>query len=155
MFDLHEKLIAEFNFDNSYISVWSLYKYMKKMSFTHKKIIYKVQNANTYRIKEIRSQIAIEILTAHLKGFHFMYIDEISFNLDLRPSLGWSLIGHPSQTSKPPKSKNYSVIACMDINGIVAVKIIKGGVKSQDFFSYVSEITIKECPPYQTRKLYC
>ena len=41
----------------------------------------------------------------------------------------------------------------MDINGIVAVKIIKGGVKSQDFFSYVSEITIKECPPLSNKKI--
>ena len=62
-----------------------------------------------------------------------MYIDENSFNLDLRSSPGQSLIFHPSQISKPPKSKYYSVV-CIDINGIVAVKIIKGGVKSQDFF---------------------
>ena len=153
MFDLHEALIKEFNLEEKYISVWSLYNYMKSINFTHKKIIYKVQNANTPKVKEKRHDVALEILSAYLKSFEFLYIDEISFNLELRPENGWSLIGKPNQTSKPPKSKNYSVICCMDINGIVAIKIVKGGVKAPDFFSYVAQIVAKECPLFSKRKI--
>ena len=153
MFDLNEALIKEFNLEEKYISVWSLYNYMKSINFTHKKIIYKVQNANIPKVKEKRHDVALEILTAYLKSFEFLYIDEISFNLELRPENGWSLIGKPNQTSKPPKSKNYSVICCMDINGIVAIKIVKGGVKAPDFFSYVAQIVAKECPLFSKRKI--
>ena len=76
-----------------------------------------------------RSQVAQKILSAHYASFEFVYIDEISFNLELRQSKGWSLIGKKINAIKPPKSKNYSVIAAMDIHGYVGIKIVKGGVK--------------------------
>ena len=41
----------------------------------------------------------------------------------------------------------------MDIKGIVYVKIIKGGVKAPDFFSFVSELVAIECPKYSKRKI--
>ena len=41
----------------------------------------------------------------------------------------------------------------MDINGIVAIKIVKGGVKAPDFFSYVAQIVAKECPLFSKRKI--
>ena len=153
MFDLHKALVEKFELSEKYISVWSLYNYMKYMNFSHKKIIYKVQNANTLKVKEQRVQVALDILTALKKGFEFYYLDEISFNLELRPVLGWGMIGKPIQTSKPPKSKNYSVICCMDLNGVVALRIIKGGVKSPDFFSFVSKLIEKECPPLKRNNI--
>lgn len=95
LFDLHDALTTVFNLAKNFITVRSLYNNMKRIRFTYKKIIYKVNNANTTRIKDMRKNVAIEILTAHLKGFHFLYIDEISFNLELRPNMGWSLVANP------------------------------------------------------------
>ena len=153
MFDLHDALIKKFELSNKYISVWSLYNYMKAMDFSHKKIIYKVQNANTPKVKDKRFEVALEILTALRKGFEFLYIDEISFNIELRPVNGWGLIGQSIQSSKPPKSKNYSAICCMDIKGVVALRVIKGGVKSQDFFSFVGQLVAREYPPLSNKKI--
>ena len=88
MFDLHEALIKHFDLDEKFISIWFLYNYMKGMKFSHKKIVYKVEKANTNRIKDLRIEASLLILTALQKGFEFYYIDEVSFNLELRPGLG-------------------------------------------------------------------
>lgn len=114
---------------------------MYKISFSHNKIIYKVKNANTPRMKGKRHEVTLLILTAHIKNFEFLYIDEISFNLEMRLYYGWSRIPEPARISKPQKPKNYSAVACNDMKGgcgyerIVAVQIVKGGVKAPDLFS--------------------
>ena len=110
LIDLHLALTIEFKLKEKYITVRSLCRYMHKIAFTHKKIIYKINNANTPEVKEKRKKAAILILTAHINNFEFLYIDEISFNIEMRPYFGWSLIGKSIETSKPPKSKNYSAI---------------------------------------------
>jgi len=52
----------------------------------------------------------IIIVIVHMSSFHFVYIDQISFNLEMRPDKGWALDGKQLNATKPTKSKNYSVI---------------------------------------------
>ena len=42
--------MKHFKLDKKFISIWSLHNYTRRMSFTHKKITYKVNTANTERI---------------------------------------------------------------------------------------------------------
>ena len=138
--ELHSELMTYFNLAEGYISYWSLYDYVQKLSLVHKKITYKINRANYFSVKLKRAQIAEDIICAHFASFHFIYIDEISFNLELRPNKGWALIGKQLNATKPPKSKNYSVIVAMDVNGYLGIKIVKGGVKGPEFVSFMMEL---------------
>ena len=70
---------------------------MKNLGKTYKQIILKVQNANTLSIKLLRKDVALRIMKAHTSGFDFIYIDEVSFNIDLRIKKGWSKSGSPQK----------------------------------------------------------
>ncbi len=137
--DLHKALEETFESDYD-LSIWTLYAYLEELSITYKKIIYKNLNANCPRVKKERQDVSFSIFAAHLQSFDFIYIDEISFNLQLWPTKGWAPSGAYPKASRPGKSINYSVIAAMDINGILCFKIVKGGVKSSDFFIFIQDI---------------
>lgn len=131
----------EENFGNDYqLSFKTLYSYLGKLSITYKKIIYKNVNANSLRVKKERLDASLSIFAAHLQSFDFIYIDEVSFNLQTWITRGWAHSGSFPKASRPGKSHNYSVIAAMDIKGILCFKVIKGGVKSSDFFIFIQDI---------------
>jgi len=138
--DLHTELVAHFGFDKKFVSFWTLYDYVHKLKLSYKMIKYKISRANIPSTKLKRSQIAKNIMSAHLNSFDFVYIDEISFNLELRISKGWCLKGTNANSTKPPKSKNYSVIVAMDVDGYVGIKVVKGGVKGPEFISFMVDI---------------
>ncbi len=41
---------------------------------------------------------------------------------------------------RPAKSANYSLLAAMDITGIIGWMLFRGGVKKEDFFSFLMEL---------------
>lgn len=150
--DLYNALLDAFIFTNKF-SFWALYNYMKKLKFSYKQVIFKVQNANTPSVKNKRKEVALKIMKAHISGFDFAYIDEVSFNINLRIKRGWAKLGTHQNVSIVSKSKNYSVIMAMDFKGIIAIKIIKGGVKGADFFLYVKELIDSEQERFSSRKM--
>ena len=155
--DLHRDLIIEFGLEKNYISTRSLYNYLEEIGFSNKKIIYKISTANTERIKQQRKKVALEILSHHLSSFEFIYLDEISFNLEFRPVNGWAPIGKKIETSKPCKSKNYSTIVCMDIHGPIGIKIIKGGggLNPAILFCISWSLSNMKLIDFKTKKLFC
>ena len=138
--ELHSEILHRFDLDENFISFWTLYDYVHSLSLTYKKIVYKVKTANNDSSKAKRIQVASNILDAHVFSFDFIYIDEISFNLEMRPSKGWGVVGASLNAMKPAKSLNYSAIVAMDLNGILGIQIIKGGVKSAEFISFMFSI---------------
>ena len=144
IFKLYSELQTHFNFEEGYISYWTLYDYVHQLSLSYKNITYKIDRANIPSMKLKRAQIARTIISAHLASFDFVYIDEISFNLEMRPTKGWGKRGKQINAIKPPKSKNYSVIVAMDIYGYVGLKIIRGGVKGPEFISFMFELSSSE-----------
>ncbi len=152
--DLHSELISQFSLDKSYISFWTLYDYVHSLSMSYKKIVYKVHLANSPQNKLKRKQVARDICGAHWASFDFIYIDEISFNIELRPEKGWSLIGKKLNSTKPVKSKNYSAIVAMDINGILGLKVVKGGIKGAEFISFMLDLCSSEKKRMKRRKYY-
>ena len=150
--DLYTALLGSFIFPKPF-SFWTLYNYVKKLSFSYKQIIYKIQNANAPKIKLLRKDVALRIMNAHITGFDFVYIDEVSFHIDLRIRKGWARKGTHQKISTVSKSKNYSAIMAMDFNGIIALKILKGGVKGADFFLYIKELIESEQERFNSKKV--
>ncbi len=48
--------------------------------------------------------------------------------------------GEYQKAHRSCKSKNYSAITAMDLQGILSLKIIKGGVKGPDFCLFIKEL---------------
>ena len=153
VFDLHEALTLTYQSDYHLSSHFILYDYLHDISITYKKIIYRNNLANTPRVKLLRSDVSLLILGAHQQSFDFIYIDECSFNLQTWALKGWSQSNTYPKASKPAKSKNYSAITAMDIDGILSLKIVKGGVKASDFFIFIQDLVKSDQRRFSSEKV--
>lgn len=137
--DLHQGLIQNFNFEKN-PSFWTLYDYLEESKLSYKNIIYKHINADSESVKKMRVNVSLYILGALLESFHFIYIDETAFNLETWPFKAWAPTKKNASLSRPGKSINYSAITAMDSDGILGVKVVKGGVKSEEFFHFMQQL---------------
>jgi len=58
----------------------------------------------------------------------------------MRAKRGWAKRGNSFYARKPPKSKNYSVISALDSNGMLGIKIVRGGVKGPEFIAFMFDL---------------
>lgn len=142
--NLRGALISHFNKSDKFISMQQLHRIVKELEFTYKRIQYKVSMANTLSTRKKRKEVALSMLPLYLGQHQIIYIDESSFNIQIRQDYGWAPIGCVRKCSKPAKSVNYSLIASLTINGFLGLKIVKGGVKSGDFLGYLHDLITHE-----------
>ena len=95
----------------------------------------------------------MQIFGAHCQSFDFICIDETSFNLETWSLKAWAPFGKHQKVSKPAKSKNFSAITALDINGVLCVKVVKGGVKAPDFFMFVQELIEFQSSRFNSKKV--
>jgi len=138
--EMRNRLVENFEFQNNKVSVSTIYRALKKEKKVYKKIIWKKPKDNEPRTKNLRKIIAMDLLKIFMNDFSPVYIDESSFNLNLRPCFGWGTSGKKLFSKRPAKSTNYSLLAAMDITGIIGWMLFRGGVKKEDFFSFLMEL---------------
>jgi len=95
---------------------------------------------NNSRTKKLRKEVAQKILQVFLTDLSPVYLDESSFNIFMRPSYAWGKRGQVLSGKRPIKSINYSLLAAMDINGIIGWMVFQGSVKKEDFFAFMMEL---------------
>ena len=122
------------------ISVTTIYRALKKNKKVYKKIVWKKPKDNEPRTKNLRKIVAVDLLRIFMGNFSPVYIDESSFNLNIRPAFGWGTSGKVLFGKRPTKSANYSLLAAMDITGIIGWMVFRGGVKKEDFFYFLMEL---------------
>lgn len=142
--DMREALIEAFNLEPDDYKVSCVYKGLKRLNLTFKKIIWKKPKDNELTTKKKRHLVAQDLLKFHSVKCRMIFLDESGFNLNIRPTYFWGPKGQLIHGSRPVKSCNYSLLAAMDYEKIIGWVLFKGGVKKEDFFWYLMELIKNE-----------
>ena len=137
--DIRQILIEKFNLDPNIYKVKSIYNALKRLNMVFKKIVWKKPKDNDLSTKNKRHIIVQDLLKYHLTDCQLIYLDESSFNLNIRPCYFWGPRGSIIHGVRPVKSTNYSLLAAMDIHGIIGWILFRGGVKKEDFFYFLMD----------------
>jgi transposase len=127
------------------ISQPTICRALKKLKITYKKASYhsseQLRQKNKERIKEF-----INTTLPSLPQSRVFFLDECSFRLNTAPRYAYSPQGSRAIVQKPGnKGTNYTFIFLAQItNGkkIIHSKLIKGGVNSESFHNFLSEINL-------------
>ena len=66
-------------------------------------------------------------LEAFAKGKRLIFFDECSFKRECKPSRAWQKKGQSEHKYVNDYATNYSLCLAVDINGPVAIQVIRGG----------------------------
>jgi len=138
--DMKELLISHFNLEPDFCSLYTIYKALKFLKITHKKVIKFSEKRNSQKTKLQRKLTSRYLLSSINRSHQIVFIDEVSFNQNLSPLYGYAKTGKRCSIVRPFKSTNYSVIAATTSESLVALQIIKGLVKSQDFCGFFAKL---------------
>ena len=129
--------------NSSEISVGSVRELLKSLGYTRKKVTKHYEKRNDLRTINSRFIVAQKFIQYLNDGFEFIFIDETSFNKNLSPLYGYAKKGSKCIIKTPPKGENYSLIAAMTANKMLAFQIFKGSVKANDFGAFISQLFTK------------
>lgn len=116
---LRELLINKFCLKDEDISIYLVYKMIRKINFSHKKVQRQFARRNEEETISKRYELIQEIIK-HLKlDRNFVFLDETGFNNFVIPIFGYSQVGKRLVYPVKPKSCNYSVLAAITKDGII------------------------------------
>ena len=134
---------------NMTVSTSTLCRTLKKMDYTRKVLTKVPINRNSNQNKDTRAQYANEI--CNIMDDNLVFLDETGFNLHLTPRWGYSPRNSKCSVVVPnSKGNNVSVIAAIDINGLLAYKVKIGSFNSESFVDFINNEL--PCIPKQQRK---
>ena len=134
------KIIDKFKLKKNAISPYSVYRLLKANKIVFKKLIWKKPKDNEERTKNMRKELSEIMLRVYISDLWPIYIDEASFNLEIRRNYTWTKKGKVMSAIRPPKSTNYSLLAAMDLKRIVGWMVFRGSVKKEDYFSFLMSL---------------
>lgn len=72
---------------------------------------------------------------------HYIFIDEVGFNVSMRVTRGRSLVGTPATQNVPSiRSRNISVCCAINKNGIILYETQPTPYKTTSFFTYITNL---------------
>ena len=119
-------------------------KFLRKAGFTRQKLAsYAMQRDEHLRMQFVQD---VSLYSKH----SLLFIDETgSDNRDTIRKHGYSLRGKPIKAQKLlVRGQHVSAIAAMSVEGIVAVKIVHGGVDGDDFYHFVNHMLLPKLMPF-------
>ena len=100
---------------------------LKSMNYTRKRLKQVVAERNSARVIGERYSYALRF--TNIRDDEAVFIDETGFNLHVCSHYGYAPSGEtPSMTVPTQRGQNVSVIAAIDISGVISFKIIMGAV---------------------------
>ena len=105
------------------------------------------ERRNNPRTIEVRFEYGTDFnnMLLNIENTNFFFIDEVGFCVSSRAKRGRSLVGQPAyQNVCSIRTRNISVIACMNLQGMVFKKINPGAVNGENFITFFREL-LDEC----------
>lgn len=140
MNQMHQIFLENFGLNNSFITPTCFYLNAKKLKFAYKKFTFLKEKGNLLSNKLARKTYASEFLRYLLDHYQILFLDECSFNINLRKNYGWGIKGNRIKMDIPNKSQNYSYLGCFSLEGMYAFIILKGGFTADCFLATVVNI---------------
>lgn len=133
-------LITHFNLDNWRISLPTVSKILKRLSFSRKRTKKYIARRNLEITIEKRRIVALELISALKGNMEIIFIDETGFNQSLVPLYGYSKVGEKCWVKTNAKTQNYTVLAAITRTQVLGFQIFKGSVTAEDFGAFISSL---------------
>ena len=137
---MRKHLIEKFDLNNHSISLPTISRMVKRLSFSRKRVKKLAPRRNISLTLDKRQDVARKILSYEKFGKEIIYIDETGFNQQMTPLYGYSKIGERCLVTTGLKGQNYSVIAAITKSKILGYQIIKGSIKADDFGAFIASL---------------
>lgn len=108
------------------------------MKITYKKVTKFTQKRKSEKTIAQRKLAAQHLLT---RSHEIVFVDEVGFNQNFCPLYGYAKAGERWHVIAPVKSTNFSVIAAMTSEQLLAIQFFKGSVKTEDFCGFKANLT--------------
>jgi transposase/biotin operon repressor len=141
--DILIALTQYFSLPSNYISLKTLSVTLKKLKISRKRVIKVDPEKNSQDTIQQRKLVARMLVESYRRKHNMFYIDEVAFAPNLRPNYGYSKKGIKIKVTGRLREKNYSVIAAMNSEKIIAWSIFDGSIKSIDFLGFISQLASK------------
>lgn len=138
--DIREGLMKHFDFEGQPLSTRTVSKAVREAGFTRKKITNITERHNSEETKLKRKKVALEMIGVYYQKRSVVYIDESAFHIGMQQLYGYSQKGAKAVSITQPKSINYSLLAAIRNEGIIAFQIFRGSVKSADFNGFMARL---------------
>lgn len=139
--EIKEMLFQHFEFPEQKLALTTISKAIKELGYTRKKVSFILEARNEEATIKKRREVVEQLTNILSLGWKIIYIDESSFNINMKLKYGYSKKGSKAVVITQPKSINYSLLAAIsEEGGILSFQIFKGGVKSEDFNGYMVRI---------------
>lgn len=138
--ELKKKLCEHFNLDFKFISCSGLYKAVRRMGYTLKKVQTKSPAVLTDEVLTKRVIVVKKLVSAFCQSYNVVYIDETAFYFNEPRSRGYGKKGKRLVRYQYQASARYSVVAAMNEEGMLAYQIFKGSIKGVDFCGFICQL---------------
>lgn len=123
------------------VSLTSIYKILRKLGFTYKKITIQRFNNNINTITEKRIEFIKEITKYNLDDI--ISIDESYFNLNDIPTYGWSYKGTKCIVNKKIKRNKRSLLLAISNKKIIKFQIYSKNINSKIYKEFLEDIDLE------------
>jgi len=125
-------------------STSTIARFLDGRFYTVKKVRNIVEQRNSDRVKEIRSQYVHQFLKKAISSKECIYVDEMGFNLWTRKTTGRSRKGTRIYATVPSnRGRNQSLIMAISKKGPVHYKVVSGSVNREVYQTFISELIAK------------
>ena len=144
--NLKEEMTRTLRLNSKKICLSTIWKVLRKHKISFKHISIQNENLNTQLRISQRQTFAETMMGLLYSGYTLIFLDETSFHLHTNMrKYGWSRRGKKIIEIGGKKSVNYSVTVAITCTQILGAKVFKGGMRSEDHFSFLLEL-IKKNP---------
>ena len=130
-----------------------MYRRIKDLKFTFKKLSKIANNRNTPAIKLKRKMVCKYILNLHRQKRNIVYVDETGFKFNNYTNHGFAEKGKSAYINSLPISKNYSTAMAMSDFGILGFMLFDGSCKSIDFMGFLYKMIQSDSQNFENKRI--
>lgn len=137
---IRNHLIEQFNLQEWTLSLPTISRMLKRLSFSRKRTKKYVERKNIITTIEKRKEVASKFISAIRSNAEIIFIDETGFNQTLVPLYGYAKIGEKCWIKTNLKTENYSVVAAITKTKVIGFQIFKGSINAEDFGAFIASL---------------
>lgn len=131
-----QSLQEDIRCENMVASTSTIFRCLKSMNYTRKRLSLVPQERNTEKTLDARQLYSRQVDSIPDKNL--IFLDETGFNLHLTKRYGYSPVNSKCYVTVPAnKNTNISLLMAININGILSHKIKEGAFNGEDLLSFL------------------
>jgi len=121
------------------ISITAIRNALLRNSFTFKKVSNCPAARNVWQTKYNHNILCKQLVYSLWNKYQVIFI-EASIYCNLKRQYGWGQKGLKLSVTNFPRSQNFTIIAAISDSAVLGCQVLKGGMKKNDFISFICHL---------------